>query len=103
MVAPATACTTKAQTVGLNLLSDVFLATFWVSNIAMMVASSVATHLTLSLHFLLESNPRSLGTLGNLGQCRFTGLSRWLQGHRVGGENFSKGHSEGHGKCHGKC
>ena len=64
MVAPATACTTNAQTVGLNLLSDVFPAALWVSNVAMMATSSVATHLALSLHFLLASNPGSLGTLG---------------------------------------
>ena len=103
VVAPATACITNAQTAGLNPLCDVFLAAFWVSNVTMMATSSTATHLTLSLHFLLASNPRSLGTFGNLGQWCFAGLGMWSRGHRVGGESCSKGHGEGHEECHSKC
>ena len=55
-VARATAVTTKDQTAALKPNSDKFLAPFWVSSIAIMVASLVATHFALSLHFM-EGKP----------------------------------------------
>src|SRR5882672_12209144 len=94
---PSHSCTTNDQTVGLKPLSNALLATFWVCNVAMMAASSVATHLALSLHFFL---PGSLGTIGIFVWFFSDGLGMLSRGRSIGGESSGEGHGNGHSECH---
>ena len=67
-VAGATAVTTKDQTTALKPDSDEFLAPFWISSVVIMVASSVATHFALSLHFFLEGKSGASFALRDVGR-----------------------------------
>ena len=64
-----TAVTTKDQMAALKPDSDEFLAPFWVSSIAIMAASSAATHFALSLHFFLEGRPGASFALRDVDRC----------------------------------
>jgi len=68
-VALATAVTTKDQTAALKPDSDEFPAPFWVSSVAIMAASSAATHFALSLRFFLEGRPGASFALRDVDRC----------------------------------